>query len=72
MVSRAEEAMRVQKQEKKSENHRQITQCNKGKTSRFKRSTSNLDGDGVSSAILILACIASISPTHNHQHSSTL
>ncbi|KAE8657131.1 MADS-box protein CMB1 [Hibiscus syriacus] len=34
------------------------SQCNKGKTSKFKRSSSNLEEDGASSAILLLACIA--------------
>ncbi|KAG5234230.1 MADS-box protein [Salix suchowensis] len=33
-------------------------QCNKGKTCRFKRSSSSLEEDGASSAILLLACIA--------------
>ncbi|CAK7336640.1 unnamed protein product [Dovyalis caffra] len=33
-------------------------QCNKGKTCKFKRSSSNLEEDGASSAILLLACIA--------------
>ncbi|KAJ4837618.1 hypothetical protein Tsubulata_044303 [Turnera subulata] len=33
-------------------------QCNKGKASKFKRSCSNLEEDGASSAILLLACIA--------------
>ncbi|KAJ8752021.1 hypothetical protein K2173_001047 [Erythroxylum novogranatense] len=32
--------------------------CNKSKTCKFKRSSSNLDEDGASSAILLLACIA--------------
>ncbi|KAJ6882425.1 hypothetical protein NC651_028886 [Populus alba x Populus x berolinensis] len=33
-------------------------QCNKGKTCKFKRSSSALEEDGASSAILLLACIA--------------
>ncbi|KAF9671673.1 hypothetical protein SADUNF_Sadunf12G0072000 [Salix dunnii] len=33
-------------------------QCNKGKTCKFKRSSSILEEDGASSAILLLACIA--------------
>lgn len=33
-------------------------QCNKGKACKFKRSSSNLEEDGASSAILLLACIA--------------
>ncbi|KAK7858090.1 hypothetical protein CFP56_014536 [Quercus suber] len=32
-------------------------QCNKGKVCKFKRSSSNLEEDGASSAILLLACI---------------
>ncbi|GAB2269715.1 hypothetical protein Dimus_004637 [Dionaea muscipula] len=36
----------------------QSIQCNKGKVPKFKRSSSNLEEDGASSAILILACIA--------------
>ncbi|KAL3809064.1 hypothetical protein ACJIZ3_023641 [Penstemon smallii] len=37
---------------------RQIVQCNKGKNNKFKRSTSNLEEDGLSAAIFLLACIA--------------
>ncbi|OAY30735.1 hypothetical protein MANES_14G054700v8 [Manihot esculenta] len=33
-------------------------QCNKAKVCKFKRSSSNLEDDGASSAILLLACIA--------------
>ncbi|XP_021909035.1 uncharacterized protein LOC110823063 [Carica papaya] len=33
-------------------------QCNKAKVCKFKRSSSNLEEDGASSAILFLACIA--------------
>ncbi|KAJ9678044.1 hypothetical protein PVL29_022815 [Vitis rotundifolia] len=36
----------------------QIQYCNEGKASKFKRSSSNLEEDSVSSAILLLACIA--------------
>ncbi|KAL7191756.1 hypothetical protein ACSBR2_023771 [Camellia fascicularis] len=36
----------------------QMIQCNKGKASKFKRSSSNLQEDGASSAILLLACLA--------------
>ncbi|KAL8042561.1 hypothetical protein ABFX02_09G060800 [Erythranthe guttata] len=32
--------------------------CNKGKNSKFKRSTSNLEDDGLSAAIFFIACIA--------------
>ncbi|CAN1130068.1 hypothetical protein LINPERPRIM_LOCUS13015 [Linum perenne] len=41
----------------------QIFHCNKGKVSKFKRSSSILEEDGVSSAILFLACIANITPS---------
>ncbi|KAE8716001.1 MADS-box protein CMB1 [Hibiscus syriacus] len=72
MVSRVEEATRRQQQQNQKGNHNkewhhhqqqsspmnQMIQCNKGKTSKFKRSTSNLEADGASSAILLLACIA--------------
>ncbi|TYJ06006.1 hypothetical protein E1A91_A12G203300v1 [Gossypium mustelinum] len=70
MVSRVEEAMRRQQNPngKKEHLHQQspaalqkqpsMIQCNKGKTSKFKRSSSNLEEDGSSSAILLLACIA--------------
>lgn len=34
-----------------------LLQCNKGKASKFKRSSSNLEEDGVNSAILLLAAI---------------
>ncbi|XP_059658978.1 uncharacterized protein LOC132305339 [Cornus florida] len=57
MVSNVEEAMKKRQQEQQQQqqhNHRQI-QCNKGKASKFKRSTSNLEEDGASSAILLLA-----------------
>ncbi|OAY47917.1 hypothetical protein MANES_06G116300v8 [Manihot esculenta] len=33
-------------------------QCNKANVCKFKRSSSNLEDDGASSAILLLACIA--------------
>ncbi|PIN11705.1 hypothetical protein CDL12_15691 [Handroanthus impetiginosus] len=65
MVSRVEEAMKERQQEtaKGKESYqqqlqKQIVQCNKGKTSKFKRSTSNLEEDGLSAAIFLLACIA--------------
>ncbi|EOY22403.1 hypothetical protein QUC31_007717 [Theobroma cacao] len=68
MVSKVEEAMKRQQQSQqhshKGRDHchqqqlqKQI-QCNKGKTPKFKRSSSNLEEDGASSAILLLACIA--------------
>ncbi|KAF6161384.1 hypothetical protein GIB67_009263 [Kingdonia uniflora] len=51
---------RQQHQHQKDRDHhqKQIMQCNKGKTCRFKRSFCNGNEDGVSSAILLLACIA--------------
>ncbi|XP_022776132.1 uncharacterized protein LOC111317889 [Durio zibethinus] len=67
MVSKVEEAMKRQQNHKgrdhchqNQQNHqqKQIIQCNKGKNSKFKRSSSNLEEDGASSAILLLACIA--------------
>ncbi|XP_021286803.1 uncharacterized protein LOC110418408 [Herrania umbratica] len=72
MVSKVEEAMKRQQQSQQQSHkgrdhcHQQYhqqqlqkqIQCNKGKTPKFKRSTSNLEEDGASSAILLLACIA--------------
>ncbi|PON85305.1 hypothetical protein TorRG33x02_189730 [Trema orientale] len=66
MVSKVEEAMkkRQQQQEQQQFQHQQKQmQCNKGKVVKFKRSSSNLEDDGVSSAILLLACIA-CAPSH--------
>ncbi|KAL3716760.1 hypothetical protein ACJRO7_008357 [Eucalyptus globulus] len=73
MVSRVEEAMKgrqEQQQQHKGRDgshqqhhqHQQLMQCNKGKASKFKRSSSNLEEDGASSAILLLACIACTPP----------
>ncbi|KAK9069879.1 hypothetical protein SSX86_010275 [Deinandra increscens subsp. villosa] len=66
MVSKFEQTKESQQQ--KSQNHHHlpksviqkdmIMQYNKGNTTKFKRSTSHLEDDGVSSAILLLACIA--------------
>ncbi|KAG2678632.1 hypothetical protein I3760_11G010700 [Carya illinoinensis] len=62
MVSKVEEAMKGKQQQQQrppqQQLQKQIMQCNKGKSSKFKRSSSNLEEDGVSSAILLLACIA--------------
>jgi len=61
MVSKVEEAMKKNKQvQAQGQNQQQLLQiqCNKGKASKFKRSSSNLEEDGASSAILFLACIA--------------
>jgi hypothetical protein len=61
MVSKVEEAMKKNKQQQ-SQQHNQQQQkqihCNKGKAGKFKRSSSNVEEDGLSSAILFLACIA--------------
>ncbi|KAL2347005.1 hypothetical protein Fmac_001005 [Flemingia macrophylla] len=58
MVSRVEEAKkRVQKAKTKQQWQKEI-ECNKGKIGKFKRSSSNMEDDGASSAILSLACIA--------------
>ncbi|KAH0975362.1 hypothetical protein GBA52_017261 [Prunus armeniaca] len=64
MVSKVEEAMkrRQQQQEQKQQYHHQQQQqkqiqCNKSKVCKFKRSTSNVEEDGASTAILLLACI---------------
>lgn len=61
MVSKGEEAMK-RKQQQEQQYHQQQQQkqmhCNKTKSVKFKRSISNLEEDGVSSAILLLACIA--------------
>ncbi|CAL0325308.1 unnamed protein product [Lupinus luteus] len=64
MVSKVEEAMKrnrqqqPQQQTQQQQHQKPPIQCNKGKAGKFKRSSSNLEEDGVSSAILFLACIA--------------
>ncbi|KAK8537687.1 hypothetical protein V6N12_043838 [Hibiscus sabdariffa] len=72
MVSKVEEATKRQHQQNQKGNNSNnnnnskdwqspvnlMIQCNKGKASKFKRSSSNLEEDGASSAILLLACIA--------------
>ncbi|XP_015882337.1 uncharacterized protein LOC107418177 [Ziziphus jujuba] len=62
MVSKMEEAMKKKQQKEQQQHHQQQLQkqiqCNKGKAVKFKRSSSNLEEDGVSTAILLLACIA--------------
>ncbi|KAL5991169.1 hypothetical protein ACLOJK_012075 [Asimina triloba] len=40
-----------------------VLQCNKGKVSKFKRSSSIGEEDAASSAILLLACIACAPPS---------
>ncbi|KAL7099225.1 hypothetical protein ACP275_09G069900 [Erythranthe tilingii] len=56
MVSKVGETTVVKgmSNEKKIVNYK----CNKGKNSKFKRSTSNLEDDGLSAAIFFIACIA--------------
>ncbi|KAL6957935.1 hypothetical protein U1Q18_007141 [Sarracenia purpurea var. burkii] len=70
MVYKVEEAMKKRQEEQQqnqhkgkesSTQHHQLQKqmhCNKGKAGKFKKSSSNLEEDGVSSAILLLACIA--------------
>ncbi|KAK4370793.1 hypothetical protein RND71_010268 [Anisodus tanguticus] len=65
MVSRVEEAMKIRQHEvKNNQVQKQLMQCNKGKTNKFKRSRSNVEEDGASFAILLLACIACVSSNH--------
>jgi hypothetical protein len=62
MVSKVEDATKgkqqQQPQQQPYQHQQKQMQCNKGKASKFKRSSSNLEEDGASSAILLLACIA--------------
>ncbi|CDP15026.1 unnamed protein product [Coffea canephora] len=62
MVARAAAAAKKKQGQQKQEEHQQVQKqiilLNKGKTGKFKRSTSNLEEDGISSAMLLLACIA--------------
>ena len=61
MVSKVEEAMKRKQQPQQQNQQQQLQkqiQCNKGKAGKFKRSSSSLEEDGASSAILFLACIA--------------
>ncbi|XP_021719933.1 uncharacterized protein LOC110687601 [Chenopodium quinoa] len=58
MVSRVEEAIKGRQQQQQRDQVMQIVQCNKSKVKKFKRSSSNLEEDGASSAIFFLACIA--------------
>ncbi|KAK4350647.1 hypothetical protein RND71_029960 [Anisodus tanguticus] len=65
MVSRVEEAMKIRQHHKQQAEVKQmIMQCNKGKTNKFKRSNSNVEEDGASAAILLLACIACTTSSH--------
>ena len=56
MVCKVEEAMK--RNNKKQQQQQKQIQCNKGKAGKFKKSSSNVEEDGASSAILLLACIA--------------
>ncbi|KAK1427706.1 hypothetical protein QVD17_16399 [Tagetes erecta] len=66
MVSKMDQAKETQQHKGKNHHHQRrpvikkemIMQYNKSNTTKFKRSTSHLEDDGVSSAILLLACIA--------------
>ncbi|MFS8000479.1 hypothetical protein Hanom_Chr12g01178821 [Helianthus anomalus] len=62
MVSKVEGVMKKRQQQwKRSQSYRRkqiVMQFNKSNTPKFKRSTSCFEDDGVSSAILLLACIA--------------
>ncbi|KAK7350687.1 hypothetical protein VNO77_09561 [Canavalia gladiata] len=59
MVSKLEEAeKRNRRVQKPQQQWQKQIQCNKGKVCKFKRSSFNLEDDGASSAILLLACIA--------------
>ncbi|KAI4336282.1 hypothetical protein L6164_014826 [Bauhinia variegata] len=71
MVSKVEEATKKNKQQQQQQikMQKQI-QRNKGKSGKFKRSSSNLEEDGASSAILLLACIA-CAPSYGKLASTT-
>ncbi|KFK26676.1 hypothetical protein AALP_AA8G278500 [Arabis alpina] len=65
MVCRAEEALKQREKVNRCTEHDRekkkkqlITHFNKEKSCRFKRSTCNLDHDGASTAIYLIACIA--------------
>nr|GMD38535.1 Nuclear speckle splicing regulatory protein like [Ipomoea batatas] len=73
MVSRVEEANKTRQQQEgvNTQVHNKVQgmlnmQSNKGRGHKFKRSFSDLQEDGASSAILLLACIA-CAPTSPHQ-----
>jgi hypothetical protein len=56
-----EESMKEEKQPKGRDHHQyhlKQKQCNKGKARKFKKSCFNGEEDGISSAILLIACIA--------------
>ncbi|KAE9608558.1 hypothetical protein Lalb_Chr08g0236981 [Lupinus albus] len=58
MVSRVEKSMKGNKLKQQLPQWQRQILCNKGKAEKFKRSSFNLAEDGVSSAIMLLACIA--------------
>lgn len=65
MVSKVEETLRRKQQQVQPAQAAVATaatakqiQCNKAKYPKFKRSSSNVEEDGASSAMLLLACIA--------------
>lgn len=62
MVSKVEK----RQEWKKSQNYRKyiVMQCSKSTTPKFKRSMCYFEDDGVSSAILLLACIACSFPSY--------
>ncbi|TMX04231.1 hypothetical protein EJD97_010604 [Solanum chilense] len=64
MVSRVEATMKIRQQTEVKNSNYQIVQCKKGKTNKFKRSSSNVEEDGASAAILLLACIACTTTSH--------
>ncbi|KAL6182573.1 hypothetical protein ACLB2K_043992 [Fragaria x ananassa] len=60
MVSKVEEAGMKRRQEQQQQQQKQMQyncNINKAKVCKFKRSTSNIEEDGASTAILLLACI---------------
>uniref|UniRef100_A0A0V0GZH1 Putative ovule protein n=1 Tax=Solanum chacoense TaxID=4108 RepID=A0A0V0GZH1_SOLCH len=63
MVSRVEATMKIRQQTEVKNSSYMIMQCKKGKTNKFKRSSSNVEEDGASAAILLLACIACTTTT---------
>ncbi|KAG5617902.1 hypothetical protein H5410_017726 [Solanum commersonii] len=68
MVSRVEATMKIRQQTEVKNSSYMIMQCNKGKTNKFKRSSSNVEEDGASAAILLLACIACTTTTTTSSH----
>ncbi|TKY73612.1 hypothetical protein E2542_SST02366 [Spatholobus suberectus] len=58
MVSKVEDAKKRNRLQKPRQQWQKQIQCNKGSIGKFKRSSSNMEEDGASFAILLLACIA--------------